>query len=126
MNKLTPNLVVEEIEGSLPFWVDRLGFERVVEVPHQGRLGFVILRRGATELMLQSCASLRGDVAELGEGPHRAVLYCEVTDLAPIRAALDGWPRVVPERTTFYGAREIIVRDPAGHVVFFAAHEGGR
>jgi hypothetical protein len=29
---------------------------------------------------------------------------------------------VVPERTTFYGARELIVRDPAGNVVFFAEH----
>jgi hypothetical protein len=29
----------------------------------------------------------------------------------------------VPERTTFYGAREIIVRDPSGNVLAFAAHE---
>ena len=27
---------------------------------------------------------------------------------------------VLPERTTFYGARELGVKDPAGHVVVFA------
>ena len=53
----------------------------------------------------------------------RAALYIEVEALAPIRAALEGWPRVVPERTTFYGAREIIVRDPASNMVSFASRE---
>jgi len=122
MNKLTPNLIVERIEDCLPFWVDRLGFEKTIEVPHADRLGFVILKRGVVELMLQSRASLHDDVADIAADPGHAVLYCEVPDLAPIRSALKGWPRAAPERTTPYGAREIIVRDPAGHVVFFAAH----
>ncbi|MFT3775926.1 MAG: hypothetical protein QM820_62070 [Minicystis sp.] len=62
--------------------------------------------------------------AHLGCGriPASLIGHLEVDDLAPIRAALDGWPHVVPERTTFYGAREIIVKDPAGNAVFFAAH----
>jgi uncharacterized glyoxalase superfamily protein PhnB len=122
MNKLTPNLIVERIEDCLPFWVERLGFEKTVEVPDGERLGFVILRHGAVEVMLQSRASLKKDVPAVAEGPHRSVLYCEVPDLAPIRKALKGWPEASPERTTFYGAREIIVRDPEGNVVFFAAH----
>lgn len=33
MKKLTPVLYVESIEPALPFWEDRLGFQRVVEVP---------------------------------------------------------------------------------------------
>jgi catechol 2,3-dioxygenase-like lactoylglutathione lyase family enzyme len=125
MNKLTPNLIVSSIETCLPFWVDRLGFKKTVEVPEGNRLGFVILRHGAIELMLQSRASVETDVAAIAAGPHRSVLYIEVTDLAAIRTALAGWPRAVPERTTSYGAREIIVRDPDGHVVFFGSHEGG-
>lgn len=125
MNKLTPNLIVTSIEACLPFWVDRLGFEKTVEVPDGDRLGFVILRRGAVELMLQTRSSVQKDVPALAEGPHRAVLYLDVTDLAPLRAALADWPRVVPDRTTFYGAHEIIVRDPDGHVIFFASHGAG-
>jgi hypothetical protein len=122
MNKITANLIVDSVEDELRFWVDRLGFEKTVEVPEGNRLGFVILKRGKTELMLQSVASVRKDVPALAEGPHRTVLYIEVDDLAPVRAQLTDWPHVVPERTTPYGAREIIVKDPAGHVVFIAAH----
>src|SRR5258706_13629891 len=106
MKKLTPNLIVASIEACLPFWTERLGFDKAVEVPDGDRLGFVILRRGPIELMLQSRASVEKDVAAIAEGAYRSVLYIEVPDLAPIRAALEGWPRVGPERTTFYGARE--------------------
>jgi uncharacterized glyoxalase superfamily protein PhnB len=122
MKKLTPNLIVESVEDCLRFWVDRLGFQKTVEVPEGERLGFVILKRGELELMLQSRASVQKDVPAIADGPHRAVLYLEVADLGPIRTALEGWSRATPERSTFYGTREIIVRDPAGNVVFFAAH----
>ena len=122
MKKLTCNLIVPSIEACLPFWVDRLGFEKTITVPEGDTLGFVILVRKGLELMLQSIASLGKDVAPLAAGVHTAVLYLEVEDLASVRAALRGWPEVVPERTTPYGAREIIVKDPAGNAVFFAQH----
>ncbi len=115
MKKLTPNLIVDSIEDALPFWVDRLGFARATEVPEGNKLGFVILQHGDLALMLQSRASLSKDVPAIADGPHRAFLYLEVADLAPIRAALKGWPLVTPERTTFYGARELIAKDPAAH-----------
>src|SRR4051812_18559548 len=121
MNAIVSNLIVASIDDCLPFYVERLGFAKTVEVPHDGKLGFVILKRGELELMLQSRASVAADVAGLAPDGFRAALYIEVDKLAPIRKALNDWPRVIPERTTFYGAREIIVRDPAGNVVTFAS-----
>ena len=93
-------------------------------MPEGERLGFVILRRGKVELMLQSKASLAKDVAPLAQAAYQSVFYCEVPKLAAVRQALEGWPLVVPERTTFYGARELIVKDPAGNVVCLAEHGG--
>lgn len=122
MKQITANLLVDSIEETLPFY-EKLGFTRKVEVPHEGRLGFVILDHSGTELMLQSRASMAADVAGLEKDAYRVMLYVSVEALAPIRAALEAWPKVVPERTTFYGAREIIVRDPAGNVLAFASHE---
>jgi catechol 2,3-dioxygenase-like lactoylglutathione lyase family enzyme len=123
MKSIVSNLIVESIEACLAFYVERLGFTRTVEVPHGDALGFVILKRGELELMLQSSASLASDLAGVEPTGFRAALYVEVDELAPIRKALTGWPLVVPERTTFYGAREIIVRDPAGNLVSFASRE---
>jgi catechol 2,3-dioxygenase-like lactoylglutathione lyase family enzyme len=124
LKKLTPVLIVPSIEACLPFWVDRLGFVKSVEVPHDGKIGFVILNHGSIELMLQSVASVAADVPALAKEPMRAALYIEVgtlEDLAPIRKAVAGAPVTFAERTTFYGATEIGVRDPAGNAVTFAA-----
>jgi hypothetical protein len=125
MLKLTPNLIVPSIELCLPFWVTRLGFTKTVEVPlpdDAATLGFVILKRDSIELMLQSVASLAADVPPLAHAEYHSVIYIEVPEIAPLRAALEGWPLVVPERHTFYGAHELIVTDPAGNHIFFAAH----
>jgi len=121
---ITANLFVAEIEPCLEFWVKRLGFEKVTEVPDGKRLGFVILKKGNAELMLQSLESVSKDVPPLAGDTYRSTLYISVDDLKPIRKALKGVPLVVPERRTFYGADEIIVRDPAGNVVAFAHHAG--
>jgi hypothetical protein len=120
--QVTANLIVDNIEACLPFWIERLRFEKTVEVPHGPALGFVILERGSAELMLQTRASLADDIKPLGEETYRSFLYIRVDDLRPIREALDGYPLVVPERTTFYGAHELIVKDPAGNGVCFGAH----
>jgi len=122
MKKLTPVIVVDEIEPSLEFWIDRLGFEKTMEVPEGDRLGFAAVQAGGIELMYQTRASAAADLPELAEGPlERSVaLFIEVTDLDALRPKLEGVERVVPERTTSYGAREIWVRAPCGTVVGFA------
>jgi uncharacterized glyoxalase superfamily protein PhnB len=121
MEQITTNLIVERIEDCLPFWVDRLGFAKTAEVPHGDRLGFVILKHGAVELMLQSRASIAEDLPPVAADAYRACLYIHVESLDRVRAALGEWPHITPERTTSYGQREILVRDPAGNVVLFAA-----
>lgn len=126
MKKLTPILVVEEIEPVLPFWTERLGFEKTVEVPHDDRIGFVILQKDGLEVMYQSRASVAADVpAVLDGGPLRGAgaLFIEVDDIDAVERALEGITPVVPRRKTFYGATEIFVRDPAGNLVGFAEFE---
>jgi hypothetical protein len=123
--KITAVLIVEELEKSLPFWIGRMGFEKTVEVPDGDRLGFVILVRGGAELMLQSVASARQDAPVFApkNEAHTVGLFVEVDDFADTRRRLEGYPVALPERTTFYGMREIGVFEPSGHTVVFAARE---
>jgi hypothetical protein len=44
----------------------------------------------------------------------------EVDDREAVKAAPAGMDIYLPERTTFYGSREIGVKDPAGHFITFA------
>jgi uncharacterized glyoxalase superfamily protein PhnB len=121
ISKLTPVLIVDSIEACLPFWCERLGFAKTAEVPHGDVLGFVILTSGTTELMLQTRDSVAADLPPLAADAYRTSLYLQVADLAPVRTAVEGLELLFPERTTFYGARELGVRDPAGNPVILAA-----
>lgn len=123
--KLTSVLVVDSVEAQLSFWEERLGFSRVASVPHGDVLGFVILAQGGAELMIQSRASVTADVAAVAEDTFRAYLYVEVASLSDVEARLRDWPVELGRRTTFYGAHELGVRDPAGNFVLFAERVQG-
>jgi uncharacterized glyoxalase superfamily protein PhnB len=122
LKKMTPVLFTEEVEPCVKFWVERAGFAKTVEVPDGDKLGFAILTKGGIELMYQSYASAAKDVPSMAplhrKGP--TFLFIEVENLGEIIQAMQGVEVAIPERTTFYGAREISVKDPAGHIATFA------
>lgn len=122
IKKLTPVLFVEKIEPVLPFWTEHLGFIKTVEAPEGDRLAFVILQQGTTEVMYQTFASVEKDfpaiLADARKGP--TFLYIEVDNLNALKPALASADVYMPERKTFYGSREIGVKDAAGHFITFA------
>jgi uncharacterized glyoxalase superfamily protein PhnB len=120
--KITPLIYAPSIEPSLKFWVDQLGFTKTVEVPDGDKLGFVILVKDGAELMIQSTASIGKDIPAMAElARPAACLYIEVSDFDDLLKRLASAPVVVPVRTTFYGMKEIGVREPGGNIVLFAA-----
>src|SRR5262249_55769765 len=121
VKRITPVLFVKEIEPVLPFWVDKLGFTKTIEVPHGNQLGFVALQKGTAEVMYQSYSSVAEDMpllAETRKGP--TFLYIEVDSLDAVITALKSDKVVQPERTAFYGMREVGYQEPGGHFVTFA------
>jgi len=126
MKKITPILVVEEIEPSLTLWVDRLGFQKAVEVPEGDKLAFVILTRDHLEIMYQTKRSIENEVDKEGlhpamNGTGPSVLYVDVPNLTEIRQKVEGLEILVPYRKTFYGAEELWMREPGGHLIGFAS-----
>lgn len=120
LKRITPVLLVDEIEPCLAFW-DALGFEQTAEVPHDGRLGFVILEKSGLEIMYQTRASVAADIPALADAPGAGTfLFLEVMDLEATIEAVEGAPVVFPRRKTFYGMEEICVREPGGNAVTFA------
>jgi len=123
VKRITPVLLVKEIEPVIPFWVDRLGFAKTIEVPDGNRLGFVTFQKGAAEVMYQTYASVEKDApkdvsATAGKGP--TYLYMEVDNIDAVVAAMKDVKIVMPMRTAFYGMKEFSVQDPGGHFITFA------
>jgi len=125
IKKTVPILCVENIEQSLPFWTDILGYKKTVEVPHQGKIGFTILVKNESEIMLQTHASVTDDLPEVAKRirPGSIFLYSDVDSIEETIAALKTVKPLVPLRTTFYGAKEIFVIDPAGNILGFSENK---
>ena len=122
VKKITAILFAEELDPCISFWIDRLGFQKTVEVPEKNKIGFAILEKNGLELMYQSFASAQKDNAATGEAVRKgpSFLYIEVADLNAALEATKGTEIVMPVRTTFYHAREFGIKDPAGHYLIFA------
>jgi uncharacterized glyoxalase superfamily protein PhnB len=123
VKRVTPVLLVKEIEPIVPFWVDRLGFAKTIEVPDGNKLGFVAFQKGSVEVMYQTYASVEKDAppsmaAEARKGP--TYLYVEVGEIDAVLAAMKDVKIVMPVRTAFYGMKEFGVQDPGGHFITFA------
>src|SRR6516225_5677887 len=101
LEKLTPILVVSDIDACLPIW-RALGYEVTVRVPEKGKPGFVILAGGAGEVMLQTSASLGEDLPTIAKRQPSHLLYADVPSLAKATKALANAKTLVPERKTFY------------------------
>ena len=122
IKRITPVLFVKEIEPVLPFWVDALGFEKTIEVPHGDKLGFASLQKDGTEVMYQTFASLGDDMPQVAEAAKKGptFLYIEVDGLDAVLASLKKYKITMAERTAFYGMREVGFQDPTGHYLTFA------
>jgi uncharacterized glyoxalase superfamily protein PhnB len=121
VKRLTPNLYTDDVASCVKFWVERMHFEKTVEVPEPGGLAFAALQKGGVELMYGSYASLEKEPSVAGAFKRgTGFLFLEVDDLNAVLEAMKGVEMVLPVHKTFYGATEFTVKDPAGHLVTFA------
>ncbi len=129
--KLTPNLMVADVVQTVTFYRDHLGFQLVMAVPLaseavvtqlDGRpMQYALVQRDGVELMFQQRESLRRELPQLPSTIGASLtLYCEVTDLATWAAQLPASLLVKPLATTFYGMRELYLRDLNGYILCLA------
>jgi hypothetical protein len=75
VKRITPVLFVKEIEPVLPFWVERLGFTKTIEVPHGNKIGFVALQKGKHGSDVSELCERRGGyAADCGNSQRADVL----------------------------------------------------
>ena len=121
INKSTPILHVEAVEPGLKFWTERFGFQTTIQVPEGDHLGFAALDNGTVELMYQTYEGMKnaGPLSEAAaQGP--SFIFMEVSDIQTIKKALEQTEIVQDIHETFYGAQEIVAKEPGGHYVIFS------
>ena len=123
LKKLTPNLMVEDVEQTLSFYRDVLGFQVLTTLPESAPFDFAIAQRDGVELMFQSRTSLSENVPALTGTRIGAsqTFYIEVTGIRDLYQQLrDKVEIVVDFHTTFYGTQEFYFRDINGYILSFS------
>ena len=123
IDRSTPILHVKTVEPSLKFWTERFGFKPTVEVPEGDHIGFVALENGSVELMLQTYEGMQSDqnnplAKAVDQGP--SFIFMEVPDINAVIKSLQGAEIVQGLHETFYGAKEVVAKEPGGHFVIFS------
>ena len=134
LKKLTTNLMVEDINRTIEFYKETLGFEFVMavpkdsqevlmEIPKDKSLIYAMMKRGSIEMMFQVKDSLSKDIPVFKDMAIGGSLtfYFEVENINDLYSELKEKVTIVKElHTTFYGMQEFYVKDCNGYILGFA------
>jgi lactoylglutathione lyase len=135
--KITANIIVSNVNETLDFYEEVLGFSLVMAVTEGSQqvvtvrdaatpLGFVIIRRDDMDLMLQSRKSLAKELPSLATSTVGTsfTLYIQADDIEALYKGIKDKAEIVEDlRATFYGAQEFCIRDSGGHILTFASSQ---
>ena len=123
-------MMVEDVNASVEYYKDKLGFESVMVVDEEkgdgtsgSPLVWAMLKNGDVEVMFQGAD---GFVAELPEMAGREVggtftLYISMKDVKNFYDKVKSEVEIVKElHKTWYGADEFVVKDLNGYILYFA------
>lgn len=123
LQHLVPMLNVADIDASLDFYRDMLGFEVVSDPAAVRQWRWATIRSGNTELMLSE--SRHEDAKAEITDPHRdtswpCIFYFYPDDVVALYAhVIANGQEPTALEVSHYGMREFSLNDPDGHVLSF-------
>ncbi len=137
MNKLTPNMMVNDVRESVDFYTNILGFTLDMVVPENSRTvedemedgmnyAYAMVSRDEVYIMLMKKDAFEEDLPMLKGSTIGASVsfYCDVDDIQEMYNSLkDKVDIAIDLHTTWYGMREFYIKDPNGYILGFAERE---
>ena len=123
ITKLTPNLIVSNVEQSAAFYRDVLGFTMQMTVPDAPPYAFAMMTSGPVEVFLNSADAAYEEYPAFKTMPIGGTftLFIEVTQIEAAYARLAPLVKVVmPFEKKWYGMTEFAFLDPDGYVITYA------
>lgn len=120
--------MVEDVNQTLNYYQNVLGFEIVDTNPEDGRLEWGFVKKGEAGLMFQEVSSLKEEYPGLASRPLGGGMTFYILVQKNIEdwfASLQGKVKVVKElNTTFYGTKEFAIEDINGFILTFSERKG--
>lgn len=126
LTSLTPNLIVSNVEQSITFYRDTLGFEVQTTVPDFTPYAFAIIMAGDVRILLNAPEAAVTEYPVLGGRPlgGTLTLFIEVRGIRDLYEQLRARVTIVmPIEVKWYGQTEFAFADPDGYVITLAERE---
>ncbi len=123
LTKLTPNLVVRNVEASLKFYREVLGLEKAISVPDQSPYVFAAVSNGAIEIFFNDQKTVAAEYPKLAANIGASLtLYIETDNLQDVldRVQKAAAKISMPVTDQFYGMREFAFEDVDGYTITIA------
>lgn len=123
IKKLTPNLIVSSVDGSVAFYEDVLGFTRGITVPEQAPFVFASVTSGPVEIFFNDQSTVAKESPQFAGKTFGGgnTMFVEVDGVDALHDRIRDRVRIVmPIVTQWYGMREFAIEDPDGYVITFA------
>ncbi len=123
IRKLTPNLVVRNVEASLKFYREVLGLEPAITVPEQSPYIFASVTNGNVEIFFNDQKTVAAEYPKLAATVGASLtLYMEVDSLQVIfdRVEKAGAKITMPITQQFYDMKEFAFEDQDGYTITIA------
>ena len=126
MKKLTPNLMVENVDTTIQWYKDVFDAEVIMSVPYttdETKLQWAMIAIGEVSLMFQLRASLEGEIPALKNAPIGGsfTMYIDVTDVKTLFESVKSKVKIVQDmHTTFYGSEEFAIEDCDAYILAFS------
>ena len=120
---LTPNLMVKNVNKTIEFYKDVLGFNVVQTVPDSGDFVFGIVNADKILFMFQEEKSIKEEYPQLDKFPQGGglTLYIHVTDVNELYEKIKGKAKIAKEmHKTFYGSTDFAIEDCNGYILTFS------
>jgi catechol 2,3-dioxygenase-like lactoylglutathione lyase family enzyme len=126
LKKLTPNLVVSNVERSIRFYRDVLGFTVTATVPDAAPYVFASVQSGAVEIFLNAPEPAIAEYPAFKDRPLGGTLtmFIEVAGVRQAHETLKDRVKIVmPLEHKWYGLTEFAFEDPDGYLITFAERD---
>lgn len=126
LKKLTPNLVVADVERSVAFYRDVLGFAATATVPDAAPYVFASVQSGPVEIFLNAPEPAIAEYPAFKDRPigGTLTLFVEAADIENAYVQLKDRVKVVmPLEHKWYGVTEFAFADPDGYLITFAERD---
>lgn len=123
LESITPNIMVANINDTLKFYVDQLGFTLIDTNPETGPFEWAYVMRDGVGFMFQTEASLKTEYPVFANQSvgGALTLYIRIKQIKAYFNTIAPTVKLVkPLNTTFYGTEEFAIQDPNGFVLTFS------